>query len=362
MLQQAADDLKTELEKIPGVFDISDSYLPGKMEMQLKLKENAESLGLTLNDLARQVRHAFYGAEAFRFQRDKDEIKVLVRFPDAERRSVGNVEEMRIRTADGREVPFSTVAAVEMERGYSTIERAQRLRVIKVTADVNEKQANANEIRQELVARTLPALKNKYSGLRFNIEGEGREQQESLADVKKGFIMALFCIYALLAVPFRSFSQPLIVMSAIPFGIVGAVWGHLLMGFNISIVSLFGIVGLSGVVVNDSLVLIDRVNALRRDGDNAHDAVVKGGMLRFRAIILTSLTTFAGLTPMLLEKSLQARFLIPMAVSLGFGVMFATGITLILIPSGYMILDDIHEELIEKLKGKAIVTGQRSSK
>ena len=358
LLQQAADDLKTELEKIPGVFDISDSYLPGKMEMQLKLKENAESLGLTLNDLARQVRHAFYGAEAFRFQRDKDEIKVLVRFPDAERRSVGNVEEMRIRTADGREVPFSTVAAVEMERGYSTIERAQRLRVIKVTADVNEKQANANEIRQELVARTLPALKNKYSGLRFNIEGEGREQQESLADVKKGFIMALFCIYALLAVPFRSFSQPLIVMSAIPFGIVGAVWGHLLMGFNISIVSLFGIVGLSGVVVNDSLVLIDRVNALRRDGDNAHDAVVKGGMLRFRAIILTSLTTFAGLTPMLLEKSLQARFLIPMAVSLGFGVMFATGITLILIPSGYMILDDIHE-LIEK--GKGIVTGQRSS-
>ena len=265
---------------------------------------------------------------------------------------------MRIRTADGREVPFSTVAAVKMERGYSTIERAQRLRVIKVTADVNEKQANANEIRQELVARTLPALKNKYSGLRFNIEGEGREQQESLADVKKGFIMALFCIYALLAVPFRSFSQPLIVMSAIPFGIVGAVWGHLLMGFNISIVSLFGIVGLSGVVVNDSLVLIDRVNALRRDGDNAHDAVVKGGMLRFRAIILTSLTTFAGLTPMLLEKSLQARFLIPMAVSLGFGVMFATGITLILIPSGYMILDDIHE-LIEKVKG--IVTGQRSS-
>ena len=149
LLQQAADDLKTELEKIPGVFDISDSYLPGKMEMQLKLKENAESLGLTLNDLARQVRHAFYGAEAFRFQRDKDEIKVLVRFPDAERRSVGNVEEMRIRAADGREVPFSTVAAVEMERGYSTIERAQRLRVIKVTADVNEKQANANEIRQE---------------------------------------------------------------------------------------------------------------------------------------------------------------------------------------------------------------------
>ncbi len=349
-LQTAADDLKTELEKFPGVFDISDSYLPGKMEMQLKLKRNAESLGLTLNDLARQVRHGFYGAEALRFQRDRDEVKVLVRFPDAERRSVGNIEAMRIRTADGKEVPFSTVATVDMERGYSTIERAQRLRVIKVTADVNEKQANANEIRQELVNRVLPELKTRYAGLRFNIEGEGKEQQESLADVKKGFILALFCIYALLAVPFRSFSQPFIVMSAIPFGIVGAVWGHLLMGFNISVVSLFGIVGLSGVVVNDSLVMIDRINRFRRDGDSAHDAVVKGGMLRFRAIVLTSLTTFAGLTPMLLEKSLQARFLIPMAVSLGFGVMFATGITLILIPSGYMILDDIHD-LMEKGKG-----------
>jgi multidrug efflux pump subunit AcrB len=214
---------------------------------------------------------------------------------------------------------------------------------------VDEKQTNANEIRQNLVERFLPEMKNKYPGLRFNIEGEGREQQESLADIKRGFIIALFCIYALLAVPFKSFSQPLIVMSAIPFGIVGAVWGHLLMGFNISIVSLFGIVGLSGVVVNDSLVLIDRVNRLREEGDSAHDAVIKGGTLRFRAIILTSLTTFGGLTPMLLEKSLQARFLIPMAVSLGFGVVFATGITLLLIPSGYMILDDIHV-FMEKIK------------
>jgi multidrug efflux pump subunit AcrB len=348
-LQVAADDLKTELGKFPGIFDISDSYLPGKMEMQLKLKPNAESLGLTLSDLASQVRHGFYGAEAIRFQRDKNEVKVLVRFPDAERVSVGNVEDMRIRTATGEEIPFRTVAEVELKRGYATIERAQRLRVIKVTADVNEKQANANEIRQDLINRYLPELKNKYPGLRFSVEGEGKEQQESLADVKRGFIIALFCIYALLAVPFKSFSQPLIVMSAIPFGIVGAVWGHLLMGFNLSIISLFGIVGLAGVVVNDSLVLIHRVNRMREEGDSAYDAVIKGGMFRFRAIILTSLTTFAGLLPMLLEKSIQARFLIPMAVSLGFGVVFATGITLLLIPCGYMILDDIHE-LIEKVK------------
>ena len=199
------------------------------------------------------------------------------------------------------------------------------------------------------MARFLPALTNKYPGLRFAMEGEGKEQQESLGDIKRGFIIALFCIYALLAIPFKSFSQPIIVMSAIPFGIVGAVWGHLLMGFNISIVSLFGIVGLSGVVVNDSLVLIHRVNRMRAEGDSAFDAVIQGGIIRFRAIILTSLTTFAGLTPMLLEKSLQARFLIPMAVSIGFGVIFATGITLLLIPCGYMILDDIHI-LIEKVK------------
>jgi len=348
-LQVAADDLKTELGGFPGVSDIRDSYLPGKMEMQLKLKAGAESLGLTLGDLARQVRHALYGAEALRFQREKNEVKVLIRFPDKERKSIGNVEEMRIRTPSGVEVPFRTVAEVEMNRGYATIERAQRLRVIKVTADVNEKQANANEIRQDLVARFLPELTNKYPGLRFTIEGEGKEQQESLADVKRGLIIALFCIYALLAIPFKSFSQPIIVMAAIPFGIVGAVWGHLLMGFNISIVSLFGIVGLSGVVVNDSLVLIHRVNRLRAQGDSAFDAVIQGGIIRFRAIILTSLTTFAGLTPMLLEKSIQARFLVPMAVSLGFGVLFATGITLLLIPCGYMILDDIHT-LIDKVK------------
>lgn len=348
-LQVAADDLKAELGEFPGVFDIRDSYLPGKMEMQLKLKPSAQSLGLTLGDLARQVRHAFYGAEALRFQREKNEVKVLVRFPDKERNSIGNVEEMRIRTPSGVEVPFRTVAEVEMNRGFATIERAQRLRVIKVTADVNEKEANANEIRKDLTARFLPELINKYPGLRFAIEGEGKEQQESLGDMMRGFVIALFCIYALLAIPFKSFSQPIIVMSAIPFGIVGAVWGHLFMGFNISIVSLFGIVGLSGVVVNDSLVLIYRVNRLRAEGESAFDAVIQGGIIRFRAIILTSLTTFAGLTPMLLEKSIQARFLVPMAVSLGFGVLFATGITLLLVPCGYMILDDIHI-FIEKMK------------
>jgi multidrug efflux pump subunit AcrB len=341
-LRQAADALKATIGRIPGVFDIEDSFLQGKWEMQLKLKPAASNLGLTLNDLARQVRHAFYGAEALRIQRDKDEVKVKVRYPEAERRSLGNVEDMYIRTPDGNAVPFRQVAQVQMREGYAKIERAQRLRVIKVTADVDEALANANEIRQELKNRDLPQLASRFPGLRYTIEGEGKEQRDSLADVRQGFVIALFGIYALLAVPFRSFSQPLIVMAAIPFGIVGAIVGHLIMGFNLSIISIFGIVGLSGVVVNDSLVLIHRANRFRQEGLSAHDAVVQAGCIRFRAILLTSLTTFAGLTPMLLEKSLQAQFLIPMAVSLGFGVLFATIITLLLIPCGYMILDDLH--------------------
>jgi multidrug efflux pump subunit AcrB len=346
-LVAAADELKKELEGFSGVFDISDSYMPGKMEMQLKLKPNAASLGLKLSDLARQVRHAFYGAEAMRFQRDKNEVKVLVRYPDKERESLENVEEMRIRTPDGSEAPFSAVADVTMERGYAAIERAQRLRVIKVIADVNENVTNANEVRQYLTGTYLPRLKNRYAGLRYTIEGEGQEQKEVLGDVTKGLVIALFCIYALLAVPFKSFSQPFIVMAAIPFGVVGAVLGHLLMGFNISVISLFGIVGLSGVVVNDSLVLIHRINHLRQNGRNAFEAVIEGGKLRFRAILLTSLTTFGGLTPMLLEQSIQARFLIPMAISLGFGVLFATLITLILVPCGYLILTDLQGVLLQ---------------
>jgi len=351
-LVAASEELKRQLQGFEGVFDISDSYLPGKMEMQLKLKPNAASLGLKLADLARQVRHAFYGAEAMRFQRDKNEVKVLVRYPDRERESLGNVEQMRIRAPDGSEVPFSAVAEVKMERGYASIERARRLRVIKVTADVNENMTNANEVRQHLVNDYLPTLKNRYAGLRYTIEGEGQEQKEVMGDITKGLIIALFCIYALLAVPFKSFSQPFIVMAAIPFGVVGAVLGHLLMGFNISVISLFGIVGLSGVVVNDSLVLIHRINALRNHGLTSMEAVVEGGKLRFRAIILTSLTTFGGLTPMLLERSLQARFLIPMAISLGFGILFATLITLLLIPCGYLILDDLHR-LMDKIKSLA---------
>ncbi len=350
-LLAAADELKMQLKTFQGVFDVNDSFLPGKEEMQLKLKPVARSTGLTLNDLARQVRHAFHGVEALRLQLDGDEIKVLVRYPESERRSLGFVQEMRIRTPQGVEVPFSHVAQVKMEQGYVSIQKVQRRRVIKVAADIDETVTNANEVRSALKSRVLPELKYRYPGLRCTIEGEGKEQKESMSDVIRGAAMAFFCIYALLAIPFKSFTQPFVVMAAIPFGLVGALLGHLIMGLNISLLSLFGMIGLAGVVVNDSLVLIYTTNRIRGQGTGTYGAVTQACAQRFRAVVLTSLTTFAGLIPMIMERSLQAQFLIPMAVSLGFGILFATVITLVLVPCGYIILHDAND-LLASLKAK----------
>ena len=347
-LFEAVEGLKAELREYPGLTEITDDYMPGKEEMQLKLKPEARSLGLTLRDLASQVRAAFYGAEALRLQIGEDEVKVLVRYPDGERRSVGNVSSMRIRMPDGTEIPFRQVAEVNTVQGYATIQRAYRKRVIAVSADIEEGQANSTEVNRALEASILPAMREIHPEVRFAVEGEGREDREFMSSVMKSFLIALFLIYALLAIPFRSFAQPLIVMAAIPFGMVGAVLGHKLMGYDLSMMSLFGIVGLSGVVVNDSLVLIEATNRIREGGRTAIESISAAGELRFRAIILTAITTFGGLLPMLLERSLQAKFLIPMAAGLGWGVLFATGITLVIIPCLYLILEDVHG-LIEKV-------------
>jgi multidrug efflux pump subunit AcrB len=340
-LFEAVESLKSELREYPGLTEVADNYMPGKEEMQLKLRPEARSLGMTLRDLASQVRGAFYGAEALRLQIGEDEVKVLVRYPDGERRSIGNVSGMRIRMPDGTEVPFRQVAEVTMVQGYATIQRAYRKRVIAVSADIEEGQANTTEVNRALEATILPAMRERHPEVRFGIEGQSREDSEFMGSVLKSFALALFLIYALLAIPFRSFTQPLIVMAAIPFGIVGAVLGHKLMGYDLSMMSLFGIVGLSGVVVNDSLVLIEATNRIREGGRTAAESITAAGELRFRAIILTSITTFGGLTPMLLERSLQAKFLIPMAAGLGWGVLFATGITLLIIPCLYLILEDL---------------------
>jgi len=339
----AVDRLKGVIAEYPGVRDVADSFLPGKKELNLSLTPEGRAAGLTLADLARQVRAGFYGQEVQRIQRGRDDIRVMVRYPEAERRSLGDIDEMRVRLPNGSEVPFTTVAAVEEGRGYAVINRTDRRRVVTVTADVEEDVANANEINADLRNEVLPALGDDFPGLTFDFEGEQREQQESLGSLRVNFFVAQFAIFALLAIPFRSYSQPLIIMSAIPFGLVGAVFGHLLMGLDLTMLSMFGMVALTGVVVNDSLILIDLVNRMRAEGASVNQAIRESGERRFRPIMLTTATTFLGLTPMIFETSMQARFLIPMAVSLGYGIVFATAITLILIPTLYRILEDVKE-------------------
>jgi multidrug efflux pump subunit AcrB len=352
-LQAAAERLKRELPKYAGVFDIADSYRVGKQEIKLKVKPVAETFGVTQADLARQVRQAFYGEEAQRIQRGRDDVRIMVRYPESQRRSLGDLENMRIRTPTGGEVPFSVVAEAEPGRGYASIRRIDRQRTINVTADVDAKLGNAAEVLADLGVNAMPGILADYPGVSYTFEGEQREQAETLSGLKRGFLFALLAIYALMAIPFKSYIQPLIVMSVIPFGIVGAIWGHLIMGMDLTILSMFGVVALAGVVVNDSIVLVHYVNARRAEGMPLEQAVRVAGVARFRAILLTSLTTFAGLTPLLLERSVQAKFMVPMAVSLGFGVVFATFITLMIVPVSYMIQEDV-KKLAARIFGKRV--------
>ena len=352
-LRQVADELEERLAGFAGVDEIADSFREGKREVKLALKPAAVTYGLRLVDVARQVRQAFYGEEAQRIQRGRDDIKVMIRYPEEERRSLGDLERMRIRTREGVEVPFSEVADVDLGRGFATIKRVDRRRAINVTASVDESQATAEEVIGALRDSVLPGILSQHPAVLYTFEGQKAEQRDTVAGLQRGFVVALFAIFALLAVPLRSYVQPLIIMLAIPFGLVGAVWGHVIMRMDLTILSMFGIVALTGVVVNDSLVLVDFVNRKLRDGATLGDAVREAGVARFRPIILTSLTTFGGLTPLLLERSMQARFLIPMAVSLAFGVMFATFITLALVPAGYLILEDVRS-LPGRLRGRSL--------
>ncbi|SDB47160.1 Multidrug efflux pump subunit AcrB [Desulfonatronum thiosulfatophilum] len=340
VLIPAAERLKAALADYSGVSDIADNHAAGKEEITIRLRPEAATLGLTEEELGRRVRAAFHGAEALRLQRGRNEVKVMVRYPENRRASLADLDELRVRAPGGVELPLAMAAHLQQDRGYSAINRTDRKRVINVTATVDARAGNVQDILQELRRTVLADLTADHPGLGFDLEGEERERRESFGSMGQGFLMALFMIYALLAIPFRSYAQPLIVMAAIPFGIVGAIWGHMIMGINLSMLSIFGIVALSGVVVNSSLLLIDFINSGRRDGMTVRDAVMASGQRRFRPIILTSLTTFFGLMPMILERSVQAQFLIPMAVSLGFGVLFATGITLLLIPALYMVLED----------------------
>ena len=339
-LEEAAAELAAELENFTGVFDITNSAAAGGNEIKLKIKPGAEALGLTMSSLGRQVRQAFYGEEAQRIQRGKDELKVMVRYPIEERKSVADLENMRIRTPSGEEVPFASVAEVSFGKGYSTITRLDRERTITVSANVDLQSVEPQEIIRSISTEFMPELLSRHPGVNFGLEGASQEQTEFLMDLGIAFIAALFLIYALIAIPLHSYSQPLIIMSVIPFGLIGAVLGHVMMGMAISMFSMFGLIALAGVVVNDSLILVDFINKARLEGVPMRDAVLQSGTARFRAIVLTSFTTAVGLMPILFETSSQAQFVIPTAVSISFGIVFATIITLFLIPSLYMLQED----------------------
>jgi multidrug efflux pump subunit AcrB len=342
VLEKAAAEAAKALGFYPNVKDIDDGFAPGKQQIDFQIKPEAQSLGLRSQEVARQVRHAYYGAEVLRQQRGRNEVKVMVRLPKAERVSEYNLEEMVLRTPNGGEIPLRYAVTITRGRAYTNINRRDGRRIVTVTADVRPR-SKAGQILESFKSDTIPALQNKYSGLAFSFEGRQADQRESVQSLLRGFVVALIVIFAMLAVPLNSYIQPVIIMIAIPFGIVGAAIGHLIMGYSLSVLSMFGIVALSGVVVNDSLVLIDFANRKKQAGMSRHTAIRAAGIHRFRPIMLTTLTTFGGLTPMIFETSRQARFLIPMALSLGYGILFATIITLVLVPSLYLIVDDLQQ-------------------
>jgi hydrophobic/amphiphilic exporter-1 (mainly G- bacteria), HAE1 family len=340
-LQAAADALKSEIAAYPGTFDITDNFRPGKMEKQIHIRQGAESLGVTMADIAKQLRQAYYGDEAVKIQRGKHDIQVMVRYAQKERETEASIDELRIRTHDGRQIPLHQVARLETKQGYATIQRVDRQRVITVISDLDEEKANAQKIVEDLKTGFLPDLAVRFPGVSYDLEGQARRTKESIDSLTKGFFFALMVMFLLLASQFRSYIQPVIIMIAIPFGLIGAVAGHFIMGMDITIISIFGIVALSGIVINDSLILIDFANAGLGRGMAAMDAVIEAGKSRFRPVLLTSITTVAGLFPLLLETSFQAQFLIPMAVSISFGLAAATGLTLLFVPALYVIIQDL---------------------
>ena len=339
-LEAASAELAAALARFPAVTDIDDGFALGKEQFNFQLRPQGRALGLTAQEVAKQVRNAFYGAEVLRQQRGRHELKVMVRLPSEERASEYDIESLLLRTPAGHEIPLNEAVTVTRGRAYTVINRREGRRVVNVTADVNPP-SHTGQISDALKSSILPELRKRHAGLQYSFEGSRRDITESMRDLKNGFLMAMVVIYGVLAVAFRSYVQPMIIMVCIPFGIIGAVIGHLIMGYSLSLVSMMGMVALSGVVVNDSLVLINFANREHKAGKSATEAILSAGVRRFRPIILTTLTTFGGLAPMIFETSRQARFLIPMALSLGYGILFATVIALILVPCLYLAMEDV---------------------
>jgi multidrug efflux pump subunit AcrB len=341
VLRNAAEELKYELTRYPGVFDVSDTFRSGKQEIQLQLLPEARNLGLTLNDLGSQVRNAFYGVEAQRIQRGQDDVRVMVRFPESERASVGDLENMYIRTPQGSQVPFYSVAQFEVSRGFSEIRRLDGRRVVEVSADVDRTMVTPESVMADIKAKLVTKLQEKYPTVVFDVGGEQEERNSSFISLGIGLLFSCFVIYGLLAIPLKSYLQPMVIMSVIPFGAVGAIVGHYVLDVQLMFFSALGIVALAGVVVNSSLVLVDYANRQRREGLDAFAAISKAAVVRFRPIILTSVTTFVGLIPLMTTTTPATGPFLPIAISLAWGVLFATVITLLLVPCLYMMIEDL---------------------
>ena len=339
-LEEASKYLERKLTEYEGVFDIRSSLNVGGEEIKLDIKPQAESLGLSMATVGRQVRQAFYGEEAQRIQRGKNEIKVMVRYPEEDRTSIDNLESMRIRNNNGDEIPFSSVATASFGKAYSSIIRENGIRVVTVSADADSSIVEPRRVIADITENFIPEMKDRFPQLEFDLEGSSSETVKLVQELTNASIAALFLIYILIAIPLKSYLQPLIIMSVIPFGLIGAVIGHIVLNEAISMFSLFGLVALAGVVVNDSIIMVDFINKARQEGMDIIQAVVNSGTQRFRAIILTSLTTAIGLMPIMTETSTQAQFVIPMAISIAFGIVFATVITLFLVPCLYVLQDD----------------------
>lgn len=336
-LLAATETMKDRVAKFAGVYDISDDNTPGKWEFQFKVKDNALSTGVTATDLGQTVRNTYYGAEVMRLQRGRHEVKLMVRYPKDERSSLVNFREIRVSDRNGTVRPIGELADVELQRGFSEINRVDQQRSITISADLDETTANADVIIGELKADYLPEFSRLYPNVSLRWEGQQEQSRESVGSLKVGFVVAIVCMFVLLVLQFRSYAQPILILAIIPFGMIGAVWGHALLGLPLTLFSMFGLVALAGVVVNDSIVLIDFINSRVRAGEPPLEALLQSGERRFRPIMLTSMTTIAGLAPLLTEKSFQAQLLIPMATSLAFGLMVATMLVLLLIPVLYML-------------------------
>lgn len=351
-LQAATEAVKERLGQFSGVFDIADDNTPGKWEFQFAVKDSAIATGLTETDLGETVRNAYFGAEAMRLQRGRHEVKLMVRYPEEERRSLVDFREIRVRDVQGVERPIDEIAQVTLKRGFSEINRVDQQRSITISADVDEASANADLITNELQKSFMPKLLAAYPGVTVRWEGQREQSQESVGSLMIGFTVALIAMFVLLVIQFQSYSQPFLIMAIIPFGIIGAVWGHALLSLPLTLFSMFGLVALAGVVVNDSIVLIDFINARVKSGIPIQQAIIESGQRRFRPIMLTSLTTIAGLLPLIFERSFQAQLLIPMAASLAFGLMLSTALVLLLIPVYYTLYArmihrfgfDLHED------------------